>query len=430
MGIIFFYFNILTDYSENKLTKILYCYSVIANNRKGEEDMTNDDLLRSANEFKDEMIAWRRHLHKNPELSFEEYKTVQFVKEKLEKLNFDIEYPVAKTGLVATFKGEQDGPTVALRADMDALPIQEESDKEYKSAVAGVGHLCGHDAHTAILLGAAHIINSHPLKKGNIKLIFQPAEEGYAGAQVMVEEGALDHPKVDAIAGLHVHPTIKTGETSITEGFATACTDSFDIKIIGKGGHAAHPHLSIDPIAISSTVIASLQQIVSRNVDPLENIVLTIGKIEGGFARNVIAPEVKLEGTVRLLNPDLRPLVEEKMHEYLNGVTGGMGGTYELDYTYGYPSVYNAPELIPGLRSSAEKILGENKLLDVKPSMGGEDFSYFAAEVPGVFFRLGTNSGPETSYPNHHPKFDVDEDALPYGAAILSQFAYDYIDNH
>ncbi len=392
--------------------------------------MKNDQTLSQANNLKDNIIKWRRHLHQNPELSFEEHETVQFVKEKLEKLNFEIDYPVAKTGLVATLRGNTEGPTVAIRADMDALPIQEESDVEYKSTVEGVGHLCGHDAHTAILLGVAHIISEQPLKKGNIKLLFQPAEEGYGGGQVMVKEGVLKNPDVDVVAGLHVHPTIKTGETSITEGFATACTDSFDIKIIGKGGHAAHPHLSIDPIAISSTVIASLQQIVSRNIDPLENIVLTIGTIEGGFARNVIAPEVRMEGTVRLLNPELRSKVKETMHEYLNGVTSGMGASYEMEYTYGYPSVYNEPSLIPTLRSTVDKILGKGQLLDVNPSMGGEDFSYFTREVPGVFFRLGTNGGEDTGYPNHHPKFNVDEDALPYGAAILSQFAYDYIEKN
>lgn len=392
--------------------------------------MKNDQTLSQANNLKDNIIKWRRHLHQNPELSFEEHETVQFVKEKLEKLNFEIDYPVAKTGLVATLRGNTEGPTVAIRADMDALPIQEESDVEYKSTVEGVGHLCGHDAHTAILLGVAHIISEQPLKKGNIKLLFQPAEEGYGGGQVMVKEGVLKNPDVDVVAGLHVHPTIKTGETSITEGFATACTDSFDIKIIGKGGHAAHPHLSIDPIAISSTVIASLQQIVSRNIDPLENIVLTIGTIEGGFARNVIAPEVRMEGTVRLLNPELRSKVKETMHEYLNGVTSGMGASYEMEYTYGYPSVYNEPSLIPTLRSTVDKILGKGQLLDVNPSMGGEDFSYFTREVPGVFFRLGTNGGEDTGYPNHHPKFNVDEDALPYGAAILTQFAYDYIEKN
>lgn len=389
-----------------------------------------EDILSKAAALKEDIISWRRHLHQYPELSFEEVETVRFVKEKLEQLNFDIEYPIAKTGLIATLKGESEGPTVALRADMDALPIQEESNLPYKSSVDGVGHLCGHDAHTAILLGAAHILSQNPLKKGNIKLLFQPAEEGYSGAEVMVNEGALQNPAVDVIAGLHMHPTVKTGETSITEGYATACADSFDIKIIGKGGHAAHPHLSIDPIAIASTVIASLQQVVSRNVDPLENIVLTIGKINGGFARNVIAPEVTLEGTVRLLNPNLRPLVKEKMDEYLKGITEGMGGTYEFTYTDGIPSVYNEPTLIPDLQHSIDKILGENQLLKVKPSMGGEDFSYYTNKIPGVFFRLGTNGSEDTSYPNHHPKFNVDEEALPYGSAILVQFAYDYIENH
>lgn len=389
--------------------------------------MKNHDILKRAEELKPKIVKWRRHIHQHPELSFEEYETVKYVKEKLEDLNFEIDYPVAKTGLTATLKGESDGPTVALRADMDALPIQEESDIPYKSTNEGVGHMCGHDAHTAILLGVAHLIAENPPKKGNIKLIFQPAEEGYSGAAVMAEEGALKSPDVDVIAGLHVHPTVKTGQTSITPGYATACADEFDIKIIGKGGHAAHPHLSIDPIAIASTVVSSIQQVVSRVIDPLENIVITIGKINGGFARNVIAPEVRLEGTVRLLNPNLRPIVKEKMEEYIRGITEGMGGTYEFNYLEGIPSVKNDVSLIPNLEKVVEDILGKDKLLEVKPSMGGEDFSYYTNEIPGVFFRLGTNGGDDTSYPNHHPKFNVDEDALPYGAAILSHFAYSYL---
>jgi len=388
------------------------------------------DFLKEAEELSERIIEWRRHIHQNPELSLNEYETVKFVKKELEKLDFEIDYPIAKTGLVALKRGKEEGPTVALRADMDALPIQEENEVPYKSKNDGVGHLCGHDAHTAILLGVANIINKYTPEKGNIKLIFQPAEEGFGGANLMVKEGVLSNPNVDVIAGLHVHPTVKTGETSITPGFATACSDSFDIDIIGKGGHAAHPHLSIDPIAIASTVVSSIQQVVSRVIDPLENIVITVGKINGGFARNVIAPKVRLEGTVRILNPNLRPLVKKKLDEYLRGITEGMGGTYKFDYQEGIPSVYNDEKFIPLLNESVEKILGKEKLIEVKPSMGGEDFSYYTNEVPGVFFRLGTNNSADTSYPNHHPKFNVDEQALHYGSAILSQFAFDYLNKY
>lgn len=388
-------------------------------------------LLKEALDLKDNLIQWRRHLHVNPELSFEEYETSKFVLENLKELGLEIQAPVAKTGIVALLQGTHPGPTVALRADMDALPIQDEKNVSYASSVPGVAHLCGHDAHTAILLGAAKLLSKHRPQKGNIKFIFQPAEEGLAGALHMVQEGVLNNPDVDVIAGLHVHPTANTGYITVAKDVAMACADSFDIEVIGEGGHAAHPHMSIDSITVAAEVISSLQQIVSRSIDPLKPAVLTIGKIEGGFKRNVIAPSVRLEGTVRVLDPSLREIISQRMERYIKGVCEGMGASYKFDYQFGYPSVKNDNTLIPLLDSVAEKILGASTLSIVNPSMGGEDFAYYAEKVPGIFFRLGTyNETKDCIYPNHHPKFDIDEDALPYGSALLAQFALDYIENN
>lgn len=389
---------------------------------------TKVDIKATAMDMKDQLIEWRRHLHKNPELSFEEFETSKFILKNLEGLGYEIQSPVAKTGIVALLKGKSPGKTIAIRADMDALPIQDAKDVEYKSTVENVAHLCGHDAHVAVLLGVAHTLSKHPPEKGAIKLIFQPAEEGLAGAKHMVEEGVLENPSVDAIIGLHVHPTAKTGETTVAKDVAMACSDFFDIEIIGKGGHAAHPHLSNDPLPITAQVICGLQTIVSRTLDPLAPAVVTIGKIEGGYKRNIIAPKVRLEGTVRVLDNELRETVKNKMEEIIKGITSAHGATYTFDYVFGYPAVVNSNDMIPLLDSVSQKILGDGSMRIINPSMGGEDFAYYALKVPGLFFRLGTSDGTESySYPNHHPHFDIDETALPYGVAVLSQYALDYL---
>ncbi|PYZ99084.1 amidohydrolase [Alteribacter lacisalsi] len=374
-----------------------------------------------------DLIEWRRYLHQNPELGLEEYNTQRFVMEKLTEMGVSNK-PVTETGVVALIEGRTTGPTVAIRADMDALPIQDEKDVLYKSQIPGKGHMCGHDAHTAMLLGAARLLKENPPESGNVKLIFQPAEEGRFGADKMIKAGALEDPKVDSIVALHVQPTVPAGEATITEGITCAAADFFEVDIIGKGGHAAHPHQAVDPITITSEVISSLQQITSRQVDPLSPAVITIGQIHGGTADNVIPTSVRFGGTVRTMDVALREQMEEKMESVIKGITSAFGATYNLNYQYFFPSVVNDKRLVPLIEETAEEILGEGKMTHVKPSMGGEDFSFFTHRVPGLMFRLGVgNKAKGIEAPLHHSKFDLDEDALPLGSAMLARFANKYL---
>lgn len=385
-------------------------------------------LVGETRAFASELVRWRRHLHQHPELGFEEVRTSRFVQETLRGLGLDVRAPLAKTGVSCLIEGEGRGPTVALRADMDALPIQDEKEVAYASSVPGKAHLCGHDAHTTILLGAARLLSKHRPKRGNVKLLFQPAEEGLAGAKAMIEDGALENPKVKAIAGLHVHHSAATGFVTVCPGLCTAAADAFDITVIGKGGHAAHPHLSVDAVAVSAQVISALQHIASRQTDPLSPLVITIGKIEGGYARNVIAPRVRLEGTARTLDPALREGLPTRLKNIVESVCQAFGGSYAFNYDYGFPSSYNDPVLLPVLERTAQDVLGAGRFSTVPPTMGGEDFAFYAREIPGMFFRLGIrNEAKGSVYPLHHPKFDIDEDALPLGAAMLATFALHYL---
>lgn len=387
-------------------------------------------LIDTAHALSEQLVGWRRHLHMHPELSYQEHATSAFVRERLGDLGVEASPPLAGgTGLTALIRGERDGPTVGLRADMDALPIAQESDAPYASKTAGVSHMCGHDAHTTMLLGAAALLSQHRPKVGNVKLFFQPAEEGGAGAARMIEDGAMENPTVDAIFALHVFPGAPVGYFTASPGPATAAADSIDIEIIGRGGHAAHPHQAIDSVAVAAQVVGALQLLVSRQRDPLKPLVITIGKIEGGFARNVIAPSVRLQGTVRSLDADLRERLPQMIDEIVRGVTTAFGASHTLNYTLGYPSTVNDPQLLPLVEASVAAVAGAERLSLAPPSMGGEDFSYYAQRVPGFMLRIGVrNEARGIVHPLHHPRFDLDEGSLPLGAALLADLATRYLE--
>lgn len=388
------------------------------------------DLLSAAHDLHPDLVAWRRHLHAQPELAYGEIATAAFVRERLAQMGLRPSPPLAGgTGLTCLIEGRAGGPTVALRADMDALPIQEANDVPYASTVPGVAHLCGHDAHTTMLLGAAALLAQDRPAYGHVKLLFQPAEEGGAGAARMIEDGALDEPAVSAIFALHVFPDVDVGRLTVSPGQATAAADAFDIEVIGRGGHAARPHQAVDAVAVAAQVVSALQQLVSRQTDPLTPLVITIGKVEGGFARNVIAPSVRLEGTARSLDPALRERLPGLLEQLVGGVTKAFGASHTLDYRHGYPSTRNDHALLPTLETTVAELLGEGRLTELPPSMGGEDFAYYAERVPGMIARLGVrNEARGLVHPLHHPNFDLDESALPLGAAVLAGFARHWLD--
>lgn len=386
-------------------------------------------LRDEAQQLQPDLIAWRRQLHMHPELSYQEVKTAAFVRERLVALGLTPSAPLAGgTGLTCLIEGLADGPTVGLRADMDALPIQEANTTEYASRVAGVGHMCGHDAHTTMLLGAATLLTKRRPARGHVKLFFQPAEEGGAGAARMIDDGAMENPSVEAMFALHVYPGIEVGDFTVASGPATAAADSFDIEVIGRGGHAAHPHQAIDAIAVAAQVVSALQMLVSRQRDPLQALVITIGTIAGGFARNVIAPSVKLSGTARSLDPALRERLPGMLDDIVAGVTRAFGASHTLQYRLGYPSTFNDPGLIPLLAASVAAVSGSGRLAITPPSMGGEDFAYYAQRVPGLMARIGVrNEARGLIHPLHHPNFDLDEAALPVGASVLADVALRYL---
>lgn len=390
--------------------------------------MGEHGLLASARQLNDRMIEWRRDFHRNPELGYEEVRTSGIIADYLRSLGLETRTEVGRTGVVGLLRGELPGPTFLLRADMDALPIPDAKQVAYRSTVEGKGHLCGHDAHTAMLMGAAKLLADRGLKQGNIKFMFQPAEEGGAGANAMIRDGLLDEPKVDAAAALHVSPMFTVGRTAVAKGPAWAATNSLRIKIFGRGGHAASPHQTVDAIVVAAQVLTALQHIASRQVDPLDSVVVTIGKINGGYAVNAIASETELLGTVRTLNPELRGQMREKIEAIVKGVTQAFGAGYELELKEGYPVVVNDDEMYELFASTCDETLGSGSWEPINPTMGGEDFAYVAQRVPAVMFRLGTRSSEDTAYPLHHPSFDLDERAMPFGAAMLASIAITYLE--
>jgi len=381
-------------------------------------------ICEAADEIKDILIRYRREIHRHPELSGCEEETATYVTAILEANGIDVKRNVGGHGVVGLIKGRGEGRNIAIRADMDALPLQDAKETDYASEVKGVMHSCGHDAHTAILLGVATVLSR--LKgefDGSVKLIFQPSEEeAEGGADAMIEDGALENPATAAILALHVMPELPVGTIGCKAGVMTASADKVDITIHGKSGHAARPHQTIDAILVSSHVISALQHIISRRIDPLHPAVITIGTINGGTSANIVADTVGMTGTVRALNPAIREKLPELIEQVVKGITESMGAGYDFIFTRVNPSVVNDTSIASLVMEAGREILGSDKVITLtEPTMGGEDFSLFAEEVPGAFLRLGVgNEERGIVHPLHHTLFDIDEDALPVGVKVMA----------
>ncbi len=387
------------------------------------------ELLSRAQALHEQIREWRRTIHRHPELSFTEHHTAGLVNATLVSLGIPTETEVAKTGVVGRIEGGP-GPVVGLRADMDALPIQEVNEVDYASTRPGIMHACGHDAHTAMLLGAATILKGladEGRLPGSIRLLFQPSEEaqddeGKSGGMRMVEEGALDG--VDAVFGLHVDGSHDVGYLATREGPMMAAADQFFLTIHGSGGHAARPHAALDPVVLAGHVILAIQQVVSRRLNPLEAGVITIGTINGGTADNIIPDFVKLTGTIRSFTPESRELLHNELRRAC-GVVEALGGTFDLEIRRGYPPTSNAPEATAVAWQAMEQLVGPDKIKEADQGMGAEDFSFMAQKAPGCFLRLGVHNPAwgEKQYMVHRADFQLDEDALPYGSAALAAAA-------
>lgn len=392
-----------------------------------------------AEEMKPRLVEQRRDFYTHPELSNREERTSRVVAERLKAIGFtDVRTGVGKHGVVATLKGGKPGPVVAVRADMDGLPIQDVIDKPYRSPVPNVKQACGHDVHTTVELGVAEILyKMRDQLPGTVKFIFQPAEEGppvgeEGGAPLMIKEGALENPKPEAIFGLHTHTEEDAGGINYTSGSMMASSDSFTIKIRGKQSHGAYPYKGIDSVVVAAQVVNALQTIVSRRMRALDPVVVTVGKINGGLRHNIVAPEVTLEGTVRTLNNDVRERVPVLMREILDGVTKANEATYELSFQKpGNFVTYNDPKLVEETLPVMRRILGADKVKAVDPEMGAEDFSWYQKQIPGFYWYLGTgNKAKGITAGVHTAEFDVDEDSLVVGVKLMSSVLFDYLDRH
>lgn len=392
---------------------------------KGGKGLEKTRFSHLVDEVRDEVIAWRRHLHKYPEISFQEVQTSQFIYETLQTFgNLELSRPT-ETSVMARLIGAKPGKVLAIRADIDALPIQEENEVPYSSQNPGVMHACGHDGHTAILLGAAKILSSlRDQMKGEIRFLFQHAEElAPGGAEQMVQAGVMDG--VDIIIGTHLWTPLETGKFGVASGPVMASPDTFSITVNGYGGHAGLPHQTVDAIAIGAQVVTNLQHVISRNIDPLDNVVLSITKFNSGSAMNIIAGSVEIAGTVRLFNTEDRQTISSLMERVVKGVTEAHGATYKLSYNAGVDPVVNDGEVTSVIEEIIRELLGDEALVDVKPNMGAEDFSAFLKKAPGTYFFTGTgNRDKETDYPHHHPRFNIDEASLLNGVNVFVHAAF------
>jgi amidohydrolase len=373
-----------------------------------------------------DVIALRRDIHMHPELGFEEIRTAGIVADRLKRLGFEVRTGVGQTGVVGMLRTGKPGRTILLRADMDALPVHEESAVPFASAHPGKMHACGHDGHVAILLGAAQMIAERKdALCGTILLCFQPAEEGKGGAKAMIDDGILDDPHVDRVYGLHLLSQAPCGIIKVRPGPVMASSDSIEIAIHGRGGHGAAPHETVDPILTAAHFITQVQTVVSRKVEPIEPAVVTIGAIHGGTIHNVIPDDVQLLGTVRAFSADVRKQMEPRIEKILRGTCEAHGATYDLDYVWRYPVTSNDPEEAAYVRSLAARVLGTARSSEMTPTMGAEDFSFMLEQRPGCFFFLGTQSDETTAVPHHNARFAIDESALETGVQMMVALAMD-----
>lgn len=393
------------------------------------------DVVKEVRAIENDIINWRRELHKTPELGLVLPKTSKFVQDRLNEMNIEYKTLIDGNGIVGLIKGELgDGKTIALRADMDGLPIVEETDFEFKSQNENM-HACGHDGHTAMLLGVAKVLSSNRDKfKGNVKLIFQPGEEYPGGAKPMLDEGAFENPKVDGVLGLHAGQLSKEvdhGKIGVSYGPMMASMDRVYIKVIGKGGHGAYPQDCIDPVVMAAEIILGVQKIVSREIPAYQPAVLSICRIEGGSNQNIIPDFVELEGTVRTFDNDLREKISMRIEEIVKGVTSANNADYEYEYNFKYPPVVNNGEFTKALVTSAEKVIGSENIVEIQhPLMGGEDMAYYLQEVPGTFIFLSNLLPFEgKTYGHHTSKFALDESEFFKGTSIFVQYALDFLNN-
>ncbi len=379
------------------------------------------DFLSQAQELFDYTQALRRDFHRHPELGFQEVRTASIVARQLSELGLEVSTGIAETGVVALLEGARPGPAILLRFDMDALPIVEQTGAEYASQTPGVMHACGHDGHTAVGLTVARMLHAHRQElPGTVKLVFQPAEEGLGGAKRMVDEGILQNPRPEVALGLHVWNEKPLGWLGIGSGPVMAAAEIFRIRITGKGGHGAAPHLAVDPVLAASQVVVALQSIVSRNVPPLETAVVTVATIHGGEIFNVIPPQVEMKGTIRTFSPKVREKVLERFHDIVQGVAAAFGCQAEIELTPLTPAVMNDPQITARVQSLVSEVLPDSQLETNERTMGSEDMAFILKEIPGCFFFIGSaNAEKGLDAAHHHPRFDIDEQALPRAAALM-----------
>ncbi len=388
----------------------------------------SDSIRDAAMALAEETTATRRDFHQHPEIAFEEVRTAGIVVERLKALGLAVRSGLGKTGVVAVLDTGRPGKTVLMRADMDALPVAEEKTVAYKSTFADKNHACGHDGHTAILLSSAKILSGMQQElSGKFIFLFQPAEEIVQGAEAMLADGALEGLKPDASIALHLSSTAPTGVVAVREGPSMAAADSFRIVIAGRGGHAARPQELVDPIVIGSSIVTSLQSLVSRETDPVDQAVISVTSFHGGTAYNIIPETVELKGTLRTFNPDTRQKLHQRIIAVATGITETLRGKVEIDWREGSPAVVNDASMTERFRKVASEVLGADKVLESPQIMGGDDMALWLQQAPGCYFFVGSGNPDKASdYPHHHPRFDVDEAALPLAVELLTKGALEF----